>query len=245
MRFYKADLHLHTVLSPCGDLEMAPGALIAKAAEAGLEIIAITDHNSLKNCEAYIMVGEKAGIKVLAGVEVQTAEEIHLIGLFPSLEIGMQFDEQIYQSLLPIENNPDFFGDQVIIDSEENIIGIEDRALINSSMWSFDEAVENIRSFGGVCFPAHVDATTYSLLGQLGFVPPNLNFRTLGISAKCKTDRLFESYPFTKEYQLIRNSDSHYLNQVGIGYNYLYLDSPTFEEVSQAINQVNARYIKQ
>ncbi len=245
MRFFKADLHLHTVLSPCGGLEMSPIALIDAAIEAGLEIIAVTDHNTLKNCRAYIEKGIEQGITVLPGVEIQTAEEIHLIGLFPNLDVAEQFDQQIYDSLLPIENNPDFFGDQVIVDADENIVGIEDRALINSSMWSFDEAVENVRLNGGVCFPAHVDATTYSLLGQLGFVPPDLELMTLGISAKCKVDRLLEKYPFVKSFQLIRNSDSHYLNQINIGYNELYIESASFDEVAQAIRKTNSRYIKQ
>ncbi|MBN2830135.1 MAG: PHP domain-containing protein [Candidatus Cloacimonetes bacterium] len=244
MRLYKADLHIHTVLSPCGDLEMSPSAVIKKAIEAGLEIIAITDHNSTKNCSAYIKKGEQAGIVVLPGVEIQTSEEIHLIAVFPNLLIAEKFDRLIYNSLLPIENNPDFFGDQVIIDAEENILGIEERALINSSLWSLDEAVREVRNAGGVCFPAHVDASSYSLLGQLGFIPPDLQFKTLGITAKCKIDRLMAQYPFVKEYQLIRNSDSHYIEQIGTGYSNLYLEKPTFEEIASAINNTDGRFIK-
>jgi PHP family Zn ribbon phosphoesterase len=224
---------------------MSPGAVIDKALESGLEIMAITDHNSLKNCSAYIQKGAQSGILVVPGVEIQTSEEIHLIALFPDLAAALKFDELIYNSLLPVENKPDFFGDQVIIDADENIIGMEERALINSSLWSLDEAVAEVRFSGGICFPAHVDATAYSLLGQLGFIPPDLNFQTLGVSAKCKLERLRTQYPFTEKYQIVRNSDSHYLEQIGIGYSNFYLEKPSFEEVAFAINRENNRFIQQ
>jgi len=244
MQFYKTDLHLHTVLSPCGGLEMSPSSVIEKVKESGLDIIAITDHNSLKNCDAYIAKGEEAGIVVFPGVEIQTAEEIHLIGIFPDLEHALLFDAKVFNSLLPVQNNPDFFGDQVIIDKDENILGMEERALINSSLWSLNEAVDAVIEYGGFCFPAHVDATAYSLLGQLGFIPPDLNFKTLGISAKCKVVRLKTNFPLVEKYQLIRNSDSHYLEQIGVGYSEFYIEEPSFGELFKAINLKNNRYIK-
>ena len=121
MRWFTADLHLHSVLSPCGGLEMSPRDLIAQVKRKGIDWMAITDHNSLANCSAYASVAAREGVHITWGVEVQTAEEIHLLIYFDSSEKRTEFGDLLYASLLPLENNPDFFGDQVIIDENENI----------------------------------------------------------------------------------------------------------------------------
>jgi 3',5'-nucleoside bisphosphate phosphatase len=218
VRWYKADLHIHSVLSPCGGLEMSPAALMKRAKEMELDIIAITDHNTMANCPAYHRVADRDDMHFISGVEIQTAEEIHLIALFDDTEDIQGFDKELYSSLLNIPNDPEYFGDQVVIDADENIVRCEDKALLNSSMWSLDEALEAIHRYNGFVYPAHVDAVTFSIIGQLGFIPDGLAVDAIGITAKADRQKVLENYPYLEKYALIRSSDAHYLTDVGSGY---------------------------
>lgn len=239
MRWYKADLHIHTVLSPCGGLEMAPAAVMARAKEQGLDIVAITDHNSMANSQAYAQVARQYGLIYWYGVEVQSIEEIHIIGLFDSWQDASRFDTLLYDSLLPVENDPDFFGDQVVISSDETIIRFESRALINSSKWSFDEVLEQIAAHNGFGFPAHVDAMTFSVLAQLGFLPEYPPISAVGITAKGDIEQLKKLHPDIKNCLCIRNSDAHYLTEIGSGFTELYLERPTVSELKNLCESRN------
>lgn len=243
MRWYKADLHIHSVLSPCGGLEMSPLSLVRKAKELGLDIIAITDHNTMANCSAYQRVAESDEINFLKGVEIQTSEEIHLIVLFDETDDALAFDRELYESLLDIPNDPEFFGDQVVIDSDENIIRCEDRALLNSSIWSLEEVLEKVNQYHGFCFPAHVDAKTFSIIGQLGFIPNDLEIVAVGITAKGKRDEILKEFPYLQKYALIRSSDAHYLADIGSGYALFWLESPTVNEIRMACKGIQGRKI--
>jgi PHP family Zn ribbon phosphoesterase len=234
MRWYKADLHIHSVLSPCGSLEMAPKAMMQKVSEAGIDIIAITDHNSMSNCLAYQQVAKEFDITCVYGVEVQSAEEIHAIVLFDDWQKASSFASELYDSLLPIDNDPDYFGDQVVINSAEEIVRFEERALINSSIWSFDQVIEQVQIYDGFIFPAHVDAVSYSIIGQLGFVPAQKEIFALGLTANCNLESFLEENEYLKDYCFIQNSDSHYLNQIGSVYTEFYLESPTVSEIEKA-----------
>ena len=240
---YKIDLHNHTVLSPCGGLEMSPMAVIERAKELGLDIIAITDHNSCKNCQAYHELGKQSGLVVICGVEIQTMEEIHVVALFPDVETAMKFDAILYQALLPIENNPDYFGDQVIVDKDENIIGIEERALINSVVWDFETTVSKVKEFDSICFPAHIDAQVNSVISQLGFLPTNLSIDGIGITARCDIKQLLLSNSYLEGYSLIRNSDAHYINDMGSGSCFARLEEATFAELRRAFLKQDGREI--
>jgi len=241
MRWYKADLHNHSVLSPCGGLEMDPESVMQTAAKNGISIFALTDHNSLANCPAYAAWAKRFGIAFLYGVEIQTAEEIHLIALFDNTQEAMEFNELLYDSLLPIPNDPDFFGDQVVIDEEGGIVRMEERALINSSVWDLDTAYQQVDSYGGLCFPAHVDATTFSIIGQLGFIPPHLDFAAVSVTANCRIDRLLTTYPWLQKYPLFACSDAHYLADIGKGTTAFYLAAPTVAEIRKAFKKEDNR----
>ena len=234
MHWFKSDLHIHSVLSPCGDLSMSPQMVIRRACERNLDLIAITDHNSMANCGAYKKVAEKAGIHFLVGMEVQTTEEIHLITLFDNCETASAFGDLIYGSLLPISNDPDFFGDQVVVDAEANIVRIEEKALINSSMLTLEEIVDKANEFGAFVFPAHVDANSFSIIGQLGMIPDGLKVDACGITAKGDARKLIKQYPQLADFALIRNSDAHYPDDIGSGYTEFYLDQPTIAELKKA-----------
>jgi len=243
LQYYKADLHIHSVLSPCGGLEMSPQSVMKKACEMGIDIIAITDHNSMANSCVYQRVAAKFGIHYIYGVEIQTTEEIHVIALFDDWEVAREFNKELYKSLLPIENDPDYLGDQVVIDDDENIIRSIKRALLNSSLWTFETTFKKIHNSGGFGFPAHVDAYTNSVISQLGFIPPGVNISALGITAKCNENELFGQYPFLKDYTLIRNSDAHYLEDIGSGFTKFYLEEPSLSGIVQACNNKNQKII--
>lgn len=222
---------------------MAPSTLMPKLMETGIEIFAITDHNSMSNIEVFQYWANKYDIVCLSGIEVQTSEEVHLIALFDRIGDAKQFANELYNSLLPIENDPDYFGDQVIIDRYENIIGIEERALINSSMWDLDTTIQKITENNGFWFPAHEDEGTFSITAQLGFFPQHIEFQAIGISACCKKENLFTKFPYMEKYALIRNSDAHYIEDVGKGYSMFYIEEPTVAEIQKACMGIEGRKV--
>lgn len=243
MRCYKADLHIHSVLSPCGGLEMSPRALMQRFKELSIEWIAITDHNSLANCAAYAKAAAEAGIAFTYGVEIQTAEEIHLLAYFDDTEKAMKFDRTLYEALPPILNDSDFFGDQVVIDADENIIRIEERALSNSVVWSLEEAKERAESYGGFCIPAHVDAEANSIIGQLGFIPQNLDFPVLGITSGLILEDFLKLHPELAGYSFLRASDAHYVSDLGCGSSNLSVQEPSRIELELAARKLKDRKI--
>ena len=241
MKWYKADLHIHSVLSPCGGLEMSPKNIMEAAVKADISIIAVTDHNSMANCSVYHKTAQRYNIKYLYGIEIQTAEEIHLVALFNHPKEALKFDEELYHSLLPLDNKPDYFGDQVVIDEDENITRFEKKALINSSRWTLEETVSKLRSYDTFIFPAHIDAPTFSIIGQLGFIDNNLDFDALGITADCNLKEFLEQHSYLKNKAFIRNSDAHYLNQIGKGFTSFYIQSPDIKEIGFACQKKGDR----
>lgn len=213
---------------------MSPRAVIKRLRECGIEWFAITDHNSLANCPAYARVAAEEGIYFSWGVEIQSAEEIHILAYFDAPEQAILFDKELYDSLLPIANDPDFFGDQVIIDENENILRVEQRALINSSLWDLNTVVERIETFGGLAVPAHVDASVNSILSQLGFLPETPHFDLFGITAGLDVEIWTVKHPEFRAGKLLRASDAHYLSDIGKGSSQLYLDNPCVSEIKQA-----------
>ena len=241
MNWYRADLHIHSVLSPCSGLEMSARNVMKTAKEKGISLVAITDHNSMANCAVYEKVATHYGLKFFWGVEIQTMEEIHVITLFEDQLTALKFDGELYESLLPIDNNPEFFGDQVVIDEEENIVRFEKRALINSSQWSLDELVRRLEVLNCFYYPAHIDAESYSIIGQLGFIPPEYHFPALGITSVCDLDRFIKTHPELASYSFIRSSDAHYLDDIGKGFTEYYLEEPSLKEVRLACQKKELR----
>ncbi|MBW6514246.1 MAG: PHP domain-containing protein [Candidatus Syntrophosphaera sp.] len=234
MRWFRADLHLHSVLSPCGGLEMSPSGLIARIKALGIDWMAITDHNTLANCPAYYAVAAKAGINFIWGVELQTSEEIHILVYFDAPQAAQTFGNQLYDSLLPLANDTDFFGDQVIIDENENILGMEPKALINSSAWDLSTAVGKARELGGYCVPAHIDAEVNSIIGQLGFLPEEPEFDLFGITAGANPETLLRGHAKLAGKSFLRASDAHYLADVGSGVSRLWVREASVAELAKA-----------
>lgn len=211
---YKYDLHLHSCLSPCGDNDMTPYNLVNMAKLLGYDIIALTDHNSCLNCPAALAAGEAAGITVVPGMELCTSEEIHTVCLFSELSQALDFSEYVRGTMPYVKNDPSIFGDQLIMDGRDNIIGTEDILLTTASGISIDEVSAEVKKFGGVCFPAHLDRASYSVLSVLGFLYPEMNFTAAGFTHKAFIPQYEEKHPLLKGMKKLQNSDAHYLENM-------------------------------
>ncbi|HNQ39154.1 MAG TPA: PHP domain-containing protein [Candidatus Cloacimonas sp.] len=239
-----ADLHIHSVLSPCGGLEMSPNSIMQRLKQFGIQWLAITDHNSMANCPAYQKVAEKEGLFFTWGIEIQSVEEIHLLAYFDDSSAAEKFNTELYNSLFPLDNDPDFFGDQVIIDENENILRMEPRALINSSQWNLNTVVEKVEAYNGLVIPAHIDSSTNSILSQLGFMPKVPQFQLFGISACLDVKSWVKENPYFQDKVFLRASDAHYLSDIGKGYSIITVEEPSVQELFLAAKGCGRRKIE-
>ena len=208
------DLHLHSCLSPCGDNDMTPYNLVNLAKIFGYDIIALTDHNTCRNCESAMKVGEKIGLTVVPGMELCTSEEIHNVCLFPSLEKAMAFSDYIHSTLPNVPNRERIFGEQVVMDDADGILGQEEILLTTASSVSISELDELVSRYGGVCYPAHIDRNSYSVISALGDFPKEVEARCFELTPNAKAEEYLEKYPATQGRLIIRSSDAHYLTNM-------------------------------
>ena len=211
MKFYY-DLHLHSCLSPCGSEDMTPANLAAMCALAGLNVVALTDHNTCGNCGPFCQAARERGLLALPGMELCTQEDIHVVCLFPDLEQASGFQGQIYDRLPPFPNDPDIFGRQLYMDAEDTVLGEEERMLAGSTDIPLEEVPALAASYGGFAFPAHIDRPSFSLLGVLGLWDPTLDFPLAELSHNCPAD--FSLRPDLTGLRFVTDSDAHYLDQV-------------------------------
>ncbi len=213
MKIY-ADLHMHSCLSPCGDNDMTPYNLVNMAKLLGFDMIALTDHNSCRNCKSAVAVGKEIGLTVVPGMELCTAEEIHCVCLLPDLDAADAFSRHIHGTMPPVENQPEIFGEQRVMDTGDGIVDTEPLLLTTASSVSIDNLVPLVRSFGGACFPAHLDRASYSILSVLGFLYPELQFTTAEFTHKAFLPQYLEKHPLLRDMHIVRNSDAHYLENM-------------------------------
>ena len=176
MNRYYYDLHVHSCLSPCGDDDMTPNNIAGMAAIKGLQIVALTDHNTTKNCRAFYAAARRNGIIPIAGMEMTTAEDVHLVCLFPTLEAAEAFDAAYQQYRVLYKNRPDIFGEQPILDENDEKIGEEENLLLNASTLSIDDAYALLAEYGAVVFPAHIDRDENGIIAALGWLPETPHF---------------------------------------------------------------------
>ena len=208
------DLHIHSCLSPCGDDDMTPANIAGMAALKGLEAVALTDHNTCRNCPAFMAAAEEYGVLAVPGMEINTSEEVHAVCRFPNLEAALGFDAYVYGKLIQFPNNEAIFGKQQIYNEQDQVCGTEPNLLINATEISFDGLWELVRSYGGVMFPAHVDKTANSLIANLGFIPPDSRFKTAEVKDLKKLHQLRKDNPYLDKCRIISNSDAHYLEHI-------------------------------
>lgn len=182
MTEYRYDLHMHSCLSPCADNDMTPANIAGMAVLNGLGIVALTDHNSAKNCPAFFKACKAYGIVPVPGMELNTAEEVHMVCLFRTLEDAMAFDSEVEKRLLPVKNRPEIFGDQRIVNEEDELLGEYETLLITATTLSISEASELVEKDRGICFPAHIDRESNGIISMLGAVPESPCFPTLELS---------------------------------------------------------------
>ena len=214
MKTLEYDLHIHSCLSPCGDDDMTPGNIVGMAALKGLEVIAVTDHNSCKNCPAVLHFAEEFGILAIPGMELCTSEEVHAVCLFPTLSKAMEFDAYVEKKLIAFPNNVEIFGNQFIYNKEDEPAGTFENLLINSTEISFDGLWDLVRSFDGVMFPAHLDKNANSLLSNLGFVPPDSRFMAAEVRNLDSLPELVRQNPYLERCVILQNSDAHQLGDI-------------------------------
>lgn len=243
MKTYRADLHIHTVLSPCGDLEMSPRNIIARARELKLDIIGITDHNTTRHCALTQKLGESNGIFVLMGAEVTTREEVHCLTFFENTESLAEFQKYLSEHLPFVRNNPSIFGYQVVIDENENIIDEIDSLLIVGLDQSIDQVRAKVQDLNGLFIPAHVDRPRHGVLSQLGFMPDNLSPNAVEIYRSNTREMFLSTHPEFSNYVLIRNSDAHQPEQIGTRHSTFMLDHPSFNEISMAFKNEQGRKV--
>ena len=208
------DLHVHSCLSPCGDDDMTVNNIVNMACLKGLDIIALTDHNSCKNCPPFLEVAKKAGILALPGMEINTAEEVHVVCLFFSIDDAMAFDAYVYAHLPDIHNKPEIFGEQRIVDADDHPTGIERKLLINATDISYFELPELVKRYKGVFFPAHIDRDSFSLLSNMGFVPEDIVLPAYELAKPENKDAVIKTNPLLQDLPLFINSDAHYLENI-------------------------------
>ena len=212
MRFYY-DLHIHSCLSPCADNDNTPNNIAGMAKLCGLGVIALTDHNTTKNCPAFFEACGRYGLVPVPGMELTTSEDIHVICLFPSLESAMEFGEEVDSRRILIRNRTDIFGDQLILDGEDNVIGSEEDLLSNATAISLDEAPLMAAKHGGACYPAHIDRQANGIIEVLGTMPETPKFSTVEINRREKTREYVERYGL-RDKRIVISSDAHNLTQI-------------------------------
>ncbi len=202
------DFHIHSALSPCADNDMSPANIVATASAVGLEIIAISDHNAIKNVDNAMKYGELLGVTVVPAIEVQTNEDIHVLCLFRTLTDLENFYKEIDFSDIP--NRPDIFGEQLIFDEEDEVIGYEPTMLINSANISETDLYDIANKHNGIAIPAHIDRDSYGMLAVLGGIPDE--YKVVEISSDGAVQDFINH---TKGKRVITDSDAHTLEDIG------------------------------
>ena len=221
------DLHIHTGLSPCADKDMTPNNIVNMAILNELDVIAITDHNTCGNAAAVMEAASGTPLTVLCGMEVETAEEVHVICLFAALEQGLAFDKAVAATMPQVANKPAIFGTQLYYDADDEVLGTCDRLLMTATALSLPALVDMVKGYGGVAIPAHIDRPSNSVMTNLGFIPPELDVAFIEFSKHTDPLGYFAEHQrlFFKAYGTLVSSDAHYLGDIAEKKHYLTFDT--------------------
>ena len=242
LRSFKADLHIHTCLSPCTELDMSPRGILLAAEKKEIDILAICDHNSSENSLAVMNAAKKKKIHVIPGMEVTSQEEVHVLALFDDIENALKLQEHVYENL-PGENDVEAFGMQVIVNEKEEVLGFNEKLLIGATTIPLEEVIRLIRSFEGISIAAHVDREAFSIIGQLGFIPDSLALDALEISPKITIGEARKKY--TYDYPITCSSDAHYPDDIGKGFTSFLLKEGSVAEIKKALKNEEGRKLIQ
>ena len=226
------DFHIHSALSPCGDNDMTPNNLINMSIIKGLDAVALTDHNACENIRAAAAV---AGDKIIfiPGMEVETSEEVHIVTLFPTADAAEEMQRILVDSSPFIPNRPEIFGNQYIMDENDEICGEIDQMLVTASGLDIYTVVAAAKDLGGIAYPAHIDRESYSVLSNLGFIPPDLDISAVEITEKSRTALEGE---YSNRYNIITSSDAHYLWDISERNHYIEVSDASVRGILNAIS---------
>lgn len=243
LRRYSADLHIHTLLSPCAEMEMLPSLIVEVAQSAGLDIIAITDHNSCDNAGAVIEAATGSSIKVLPGLEVQSLEGVHLLCLFDELESAIQMQEAVYASLPNLPVGDKIVAEQMIVDARDEFFGYCEKPLSLPAMIDMDAVYEQVMDLGGMLIPSHIDRRATGLCGVLGMLPESPEFDAVEISANMTVDEARDLYAGLNARPVFQSSDAHWLSAIGQRRTVLYMEHRTLDEIRKACKGEGGRRV--
>lgn len=240
---YKADLHVHTALSPCAGLEMSPGNIVKRAKESGIRILGITDHNSTRNAVLVKRIAEKEGITVLTGAEITTKEEVHCLAFFETENQLGEFQDYLDEHITRIPNPDGHFGYQPVLDENDDITELVPWFLSAALNKGISEVQQFVHQLEGIFIPAHIDRPAFGIFAQLGFIPSGLHFDALGITARADEEYVRKHYVVENNITLVRNSDAHYIGQVGSAYSVFNIKRSDYKEIKLALNNVGGRFV--
>jgi len=242
LRPFKADLHIHTCLSPCTEVDMSPKGILTSAKKKGIDIIGICDHNSSENSLAVMNAARKMDITVIPGMEVTSQEEVHVLALFDKVETALKLQEHVYENL-PGENDEEAFGMQVIVNEKEEVEGFNKKLLIGATTIPLEEVIRLIHSFGGLSIASHIDREAFSIISQLGFIPEDLALDALEISPRISFEEAIKTYNY--DYPITCSSDAHYPGDIGKGYTSFLLEEGSLAEIKKALKNEDGRKLIQ
>lgn len=228
MSRYYYDFHIHSCLSPCADDDMTPSNIAGTATLAGLNIVALTDHNTAKNCPAFFKAAKHYGIIAVAGMELTTLEDIHVVCLFEKLEEALSFSEEIEKHIIKIKNRPEIFGFQYIMNEQDNVVGQVDYVLSNATDISVEDIFEVVKSFNGICYPAHIDRTANGIVSILGVFSENTNFGCYELHSKENQNDYETRFTHLKDKTRLVGSDAHFLWDIRDAENFIELDDQPY-----------------
>jgi PHP family Zn ribbon phosphoesterase len=236
-----ADLHIHTALSPCADDSATPPNIVASAIGNGMQMIAVTDHNSAENVEAVVRCGKLHGLKVIPGMEVTSREEVHLICLLRSVEDAMELQRMVYATLPDERNQPEYFGRQLVMDMEGSTTGECMRLLMGAADLALDDIIREVHVLEGLIIAAHVDRPSFSVIANLGMVSPGAEFDALEISASLQRSEAVAKFPSIDRFPLVTSSDAHFPRDIGGSPTLFLLEKMDLEEIRMAFQGLGER----
>ncbi len=242
LKQFKADLHIHTCLSPCSDWDMSPKKIIRRSLDKGLDLIAICDHNTAENVGAVMKAGKDQGLWVLPGIEICSKEEVHILALFDELDTTLTMQDYVYANLTG-NNKPEVFGYQVVANEHDEVLGENPRLLIGATQLGIYDIVEKTHSLGGLSLSSHVDRTAYGVIGQLGFIPSDLKIDGVEVSYRVSLDKAGDEVAGIGKFPCTTASDAHFLDDIGKVWTVFVIAQPSIDEIQRALRGKDGRRI--
>jgi hypothetical protein len=234
LKRFEADLHIHTCLSPCGESQMSPRRIVEQAKLRGLDIIGICDHNSVENVVCTKKAGEKEELAVIGGIEVTSQEEVHILALFDEDKDLFELANLIYENL-PGVNDERVFGEQLVVNEDDEILSFNKRLLIGATVLPLHQIVDRIHSLSGLAIASHIDRESFSIIGQLGFIPDGLQLDGLEVSPRLSLKKAQLKFGKAFDFPLVTFSDAHTLEDVGKSFTCLLMEKANTKEIRKAL----------